>query len=63
MLHENGHHDVNEHELRRQHERHKVERRDELKTSVAAVVTAGTSGRALPQRVLGQEQYGFKAFN
>lgn len=53
MLHQHRHHHVDQHKLRRQHERHKVEGGDELQPRVAAVVAARAARRALPQGVLG----------
>lgn len=55
MLHEHRHHHVDQDELRREHEGHKVEGGDELQPRVAAVVAPGTPRWALPQGVLGGE--------
>lgn len=52
MLHEDGHHHVDQDELSRQHKRHKVQRGDELKPRVAAVVAPRSAGGAFPQCVL-----------
>lgn len=53
MLHEHRHHHVDQHKLRREHERHKVHGGDELQPCVAAIVTPWTAWWALSQGVLG----------
>lgn len=48
MLHEHGHHHVDEHELGREHEADEVQRRHEVQAAQAAALVVG----AVPQRVL-----------
>ena len=52
VLHEHGHHHVDQDELGREHEGHEIHGRDELQPGVAAVVAAWTAYWAFPQRVL-----------
>lgn len=56
MLHQHRHHHVDEDKLRREHEGHKVQGRDELEARVAVIVHLGVVvGWALAQRVLGED--------
>lgn len=53
MLHQHGHHHIDEHELGGEHEGDKVHGRDKLQGGVAAVVhVSAVVWRTLPQRVL-----------
>lgn len=56
MLHQHGHHHIDEHELGGEHEGDKVHRRNKLKARIAGIVHIGAVVRwALPQCVLEAE--------
>lgn len=58
MLHQHGHHHVDEHELGGEHEGDKVHGRDKLKAWIAGIVHIGVMvWWALPQCVLKAEEY------